>query len=88
MAYYYYTREIVEYPDPIGRAYNIDNPQRVDLLDNQIYLANEVEVALIGRAFKLFCADSEVKFVFDDELSELEKTTLDTVVFNHKNNIL
>ena len=81
MSYKYtYSREIV------NDAWNIDNPARVDQEGSQIYLSQEIGEALPNMLFKLFCAGSVVDIIFDNELTEGQKSTLDTVVSNHKNN--
>ena len=78
---YEYTREIVE------GGYNLDaNPLRVDGDGNQIYLADEIGVALPGKIFKILCDDNTCHIIFDDTLTPLEKDTFDLVVADHKNN--
>ena len=81
MSEYFYTREMV------GNDWNIENPLRIDGEGNHIFLAREAENALPNKMFKLFCVESEVKFVFEEELSENEQTILGQVVYNHKNNL-
>jgi hypothetical protein len=77
---YNFTREI------IGDCYNINNPLRVDGEGNQIWLAKEVEVALPGKKFRLFCDEAVVKFEFETELTSGEQETLSDTVDAHKNN--
>jgi hypothetical protein len=84
---YDYTRDFVE-------SYNnwdINNPQRVDELGNQIYLANEVEEALPGKAFIFYGGyngnPALARFLFETELTTEEKSILDDTVYNHKNNL-
>lgn len=81
MITYFYTREIV------NDHWNINNPERVDIDGNQIYLSKEVETALPEATFRMYCNGSEVCFLFDSELSVSDKETLDTCVSNHKNNL-
>jgi hypothetical protein len=79
MAEYIYNREIV------NGHYNIDNPDRKDAEENQIYLAKEIE-AQISKKFKVVCNAEECKIIFEEDLTEQEKNLLDTIVENHKNN--
>lgn len=80
MAEYIYTREL------INGCYNINNVQRVDGEGNQIHFAKEVEDVLPGKSFKLICNDAEAKFIFTEDLSSGEQTTLANTVTAHKNN--
>jgi len=81
MPEYIYTRE-----QNGGGEWNIDNPARVDGEGNQIHLAKEVEIALPGKAFKLFCDETQARFVFDEALTTEEETTLGDTVAAHKAN--
>jgi hypothetical protein len=76
---YNYSRELV------NGAYNIDNPLRVDLEGNQIYLAKEIQ-AQIPSIIGLKCHNSNCEIDFSEELTTEEKALLDTLVSNHKNN--
>jgi hypothetical protein len=80
MAEYIYNREIV------GGAYNIHNHERLDGELEQINLAKEVEAALPGENFRLICIDTEAKFIFENELTVGQITTLTNTVEAHKNN--
>ena len=77
---YNYTREIVD------SEYNINNPARLDGEGNQIFLGDEIVAALPGKSFKILGDAGVCKIQFDTALTDGEKTTLDTVVSNHKNN--
>ena len=77
-----YTRETV------AGAYNVNNPARLDGGSLQICLAKEIETALPGKKFVVRCNGTAVKIVFKDaDISAGEKTTLDTVINDHKNNL-
>lgn len=76
---YTYSRDLV------NNLYNIDNPLRVDVNDNQIYLIVEVQNSL-ASVDCLKATNTNCDIMFSTELSESEKTTLDTIVNNHKNN--
>lgn len=75
---YIYTRE------KTNGIYNIDNPNRIEE-ENQIHLAKEIEAG-INKTFKIICNDLECKIIFEEDLTEQEKMTLDTIVENHINN--
>lgn len=81
MPEYFYIREIVD------GDYNIENPKRVDEYGNHIYLANEVSQAIPNEDFQLFCAGSEAKFIFENELTQYQKDQLDETVYKHKHNL-
>jgi hypothetical protein len=66
--------------------YDINNPERVDGSGNQIWLANEVETAIPGKQFTLYCDSTNATFTFAETLSAGDETTLTTTVNNHKNN--
>jgi hypothetical protein len=79
--FYLYSREV------INDSWNINNPLRVDIEGNQIYLAREVSNIFPDKMFKLFCDEARVEFDFVEELTQEEKEILDTCVSNHKNNV-
>lgn len=83
---YYYSREYIEEL----HSWNIDYPGRVDSEGNQMYLADEIHAVLPDKIFLFYAGyDNDPKKVvvkFTTELSESEKNTLDTTVYNHKNN--
>ena len=81
MADYNYTRGTIA-----NGEYDINNPDRVDGGGNQIWLANEVETALPGKSFTLYCDATEATFNFPTALSAGDETTLTTTVNAHKNN--
>jgi len=87
MYVYNYTREYVE----SYNNWNINNPQRVDIDGNQIFLAEEVEQALPDKSFLFYGGYNQdptiARFEFEIELSAEEIVTLDTTVYNHKNNL-
>jgi hypothetical protein len=89
MADYFYTREVLQSGNFAG-SYNIENPERVDEFGNQKHLAYEVEIALgFGGMMYINYNNNpvQVKFEYQEELTPEQKTILDTVVFNHKNNL-
>ena len=81
MTDYTYTRTLS------GGHYDIDNKSRVDGGGLQIFLAKEIEAALPGKEFCIKCAGTVVTIRFVDELSAGDKTTLDSIVSDHKNNV-
>ena len=81
MADYNYTRGTIA-----SGEYDINNPDRVDVDGNQIWLADEVKTALPGKNFTLSCDASDAYFTFEEALSTGDETTLTTTVNNHKNN--
>lgn len=66
--------------------WDIENPDRVDGGENQIYICNEIETALPGKIFRMCCVASEAKFVFDEALTSEEETTLTDTVNAHQTN--
>jgi hypothetical protein len=78
---YTYTREIID------GNWNVDNPNRKDLDGNQIYLIDEVQGVFPHISIKSYVRKEEVLFIFEAELSLEQKASLDTCVYNHKNNI-
>jgi hypothetical protein len=70
---YEYSRE----KDASG-VYDINNPAAVDPLSKQ------VEVALPGKQFIVSCDYGACNICFKNNISSEEKTTLDTVVSDHK----
>ena len=62
-------------------VYDINNPDRVTTL------AQDVEAALPGKLFKIFCDDLQCKLCFEVELTAGEQTTLDGVISDHQNNV-
>jgi hypothetical protein len=79
---YFYTREIM----PSTGSWDINNRERLDQYGAQILLYSEVKSALPDNPFKLFCHNSEVKFDFNNELTQEQHDLLTTTVNNHKNN--
>ena len=79
MTEYTYTRELV------NGVYDVNNPDRLDVEGNQIYLVDEILTALSKKA-NMHCNGSDMHLEFEDELTTQEKTTLDTVVADHKAN--
>ncbi len=77
---YYYVRAVT------AEGYDVNNPLRVDGESFQIYLSNEIEVALPEKKFKVICNDTNINLCFETELSSAEETTLTTTVNTHKNN--
>jgi hypothetical protein len=72
---YEYTRELV------NGAYDINYPGR------ETTLAQEIAIELPGKDFTICADDTVCKIDFTVELTAGEKTTLDTTVSNHKNNV-
>lgn len=83
---YCYVRDMI-YDDSDDGHWDIDNPARVDAEGNQIYLCKEVESLFPGKHFISYCHCDCADFVFDEELTPEEKELLDTLVYNHKNNL-
>jgi hypothetical protein len=81
METYNYTRSQL----PSGK-YDIEHLDRIDGEGNQIYLAKEIELVLSGKKFKVICNNASCDIIFEENLTSEEKTTLDTVVANHKAN--
>ena len=80
MKIYNFTREIVD------GDYNINNPLRKDG-ENQRWLAKEIQNALPDKPFRLFCNEGTGYIEFTTDLTTEEMQTIDTVVYNHKNNL-
>jgi hypothetical protein len=84
---YNYTREL------IGETglYNINNPNRINQSNKQVYLASEIEAAFPAKTFLVYAGvgidPSKVEIQFNVELTEEEETVLDTIVSNHKDNV-
>jgi len=70
--------------DYIYERGNIENPNSKDGEENHIYLAKQIEEALPGKNFKVFCDPVNCKVVMETELSGEEKTTLDNTIAYHK----
>ena len=66
--------------------YDINNPARIDGSGNQIWLADEIIAALPSKPCRVICNGTLCSIEFETELTAGEKTTLDTVVANHKAN--
>jgi hypothetical protein len=78
---YEYDREQLE-----NGAWDIDNPERTSE-GEQVYLANEIVTALPGKDPIVHCDAGTADIDFGEvTLTAEEKTTLDTVVSDHKNN--
>jgi len=82
---YEYTRERLTEGDHAG-SWDIDNPDRVDGEGNRIHLASEVSTAFPGKKFRLRCVGADCTFIFEEELTSEQETTLTTTVNDHKNN--
>jgi hypothetical protein len=84
---YVYSREFIAEDS----SWNIENILRVDEQGNQILLENEVKVALPGLSFDFYAGydhdPSIVKFMFIEELTPEQASTLDITVYKHKNNL-
>jgi hypothetical protein len=81
MVEYLYTRELID------GCWNVENIDRKDEEGNHIFLGQEIQIALPGKMFNFILDGAEIKFVFEEELSEAEQSILGTVVYNHKNNL-
>ena len=79
---YTYTREL------INELYNIDNIERKDANLNNINLAFEIQTQFSNKYFKVICDAVICEIDFLIELTSEEKTILDTIVSNHKQNLL
>lgn len=66
--------------------FDINNPLRVDETGSQIYLTDEVFTTL-ELSNTIHCNNDVCIVRFSVELSTAQKETLDTIVYNHKNNI-
>jgi hypothetical protein len=73
---YIYTRSL------IGGFYNTDP---ISVSGVKSVLENSVEAAIPNKRFLMFCADTEVKFSFDDELTSEEQTILTSSISTHQN---
>ena len=81
MSDYEYVRDLVD------GSYDINNSLRVDDQGIVIMLAHEIEAALPGKSFKVLCDGSDCVVSFlQVTLTVGEKTTLDQVVQDHKDN--
>ena len=79
--HYPYVRAIV------GEGYDVDNELRLDGEDLQIHIAKEIEAALPGKQFKMYCEGTSAKACFTEALTVEEKTILDQVFSDHKANV-
>ena len=70
--------------DYIYERGNVENPNSKDGEENHIFLATQIEAALPGKMFKVFCDPINLKIVTETELSGEEKTTLDNTISYHK----
>lgn len=86
MAYltYTYTRTALS-----GDGYDINNSNRLDGSGNQIWLAREIESVFPTKKFIVRCNGTVLTIlVLDtDDFSTSEKTTLDQIVSDHRNNV-
>jgi hypothetical protein len=85
---YEYTRERIASGDS-ANAWDIDNPNRVALIDDenvQIRLSSEIKSTL-SKNCRVVCVGALCSITFAEALSAGDKTTLDTIVSNHKNNV-
>ena len=83
---YYYTREF------INDNWNISHAERMDSKGDRVILATEIQNAFADKSFLFFGGyDGDPSVVCVDfkdiTLSEEENSILDTVVYNHKNNV-
>jgi len=83
---YNYTRNILT-TGTIQGCYDIDNPNRVDGGSLQIRLYSEIKTALPGKSFSEISNGTSCDLIFTNALTGAEKTTLDTVVSDHQNDI-
>ena len=82
MTIYNYTRDLV------NGAYDINNIARVDAEGKQISLSSEISaVPAFAHKFNIICNGTGCDIDFNFTLSAPEKTQLDTIVSNHKNNL-
>jgi len=79
---YEYSRELIE-----NDGWNINNPNRLDEFGERIYLSTEIADSVEGKKFKIHGEESFLYIEYEEELTIDEKLILDTVVYNHKNNI-
>jgi len=80
MITYTYERSI------INGKYDINNPNRIDIEGNQIYLSDEI-TSQISNLYKISCNNTVCNITFKEELTKVEKDLLETILYNHKNNI-
>ncbi len=64
--------------------FDIDNPNKKDGTGKRIRLAKQIEVAIPNKQFLVRNNGTICKIIFKEELISSEKTTLDTIVKNHK----
>ena len=81
---YEYTRTMLS-----NNQYNINNTERVDGEGNQIYLSKEIESEFPSKKFLVRCNDTNLKILVEeaDDFSAEEKTALDQIIQDHKDNI-
>ncbi len=76
MTTYHYTRTKLS-----GGGYDVNHPSR------STPLAKEIETALPSKKFTVDCNDTDCDINFDVALSAGDKTTLDSTVSDHQNNV-
>ena len=80
MVTYSYTRSVDSHgPD-------VDNPSRVDGNGNQIFLYTEILSQIAKNLTRIIGNGEDLDVIFTAELSTEEKTLLDTIITDHKNN--
>ncbi|MDX1372239.1 MAG: hypothetical protein R3321_07200 [Nitrososphaeraceae archaeon] len=73
---YFYTREL-----------QADSRYNIGYVGEKISLAEEIQDTFPSHSVKVMCNGTTVKVEISPTLSAGEKTTLDTIVSDHKNNI-
>ena len=78
-----YTRTMLS-----NNQYNINNSERVDGEGNQIYLSKEIEASFPNKKFLVRCNHTSLKILVKeaDDFTAGEKTTLDQLIQDHKDN--
>lgn len=80
-----YNYNYVRNQKPDG-SFDINNPDRTDGNGDQILLAKEIESAFPAKIFKVICTGNNCDICFEDQLSESEKSSLDSIVNTHQLN--
>lgn len=68
----------------VNDSYNIDNAAKVDESGNPIHLAKLVEAAIPGENFMLRCNGPLAVFIFENELTLGQQTTLTNTETTYK----
>ena len=67
-------------------CYDIDNPDRLDIMGRVVPLRVDIKKAFPGRKFSVTCNGEDCVILFEQELSMEDIVVLNSVVYDHKLN--